>query len=510
MKLEIKSGLGNKLRKMAIKEEKQESSSPLIIDDKTNENQIIVKSVSPTPNSQLNGSATANHCKITISLPNCDLPANNILKDVTQNKMTSNANSAANLLSNNSTTNNSPASLSDSSKSSVNSTPSLTPLNANSSTLSNISTNPLINANALNLNSSKNPSKFSIANILSNVKVDNVFKNDLPAELGSLHYNPIAAHILNASAFPTANNLLFPKRSLDSMFGWPSSFHDGKCLNKKGFINILMYIFFNKKTVYQQFFRQHQLNGPNMKDLIGTKDQSLNKVKNDLSISSSRGSSPVNVCNNSLNNSLNSNSNTPSTHQFINQIQQAAFLAAAAANSSAQATNNHISAFTNSLNPLNLANGNSLFCANGQPFSPALFPAYTTLSNQGNSTNQNNSNNNLISSTINNLTNGQSNQMNLHSEDEEFVEDEDELMVSDSEDDRNSSKNFSNSNNLVNGSLSSQRRKKKTRTVFTRAQVFRLESTFDMKRYLSSSERAGLASSLQLSETQVKIWFQNR
>lgn len=68
----------------------------------------------------------------------------------------------------------------------------------------------------------------------------------------------------------------------------------------------------------------------------------------------------------------------------------------------------------------------------------------------------------------------------------------------------------------VNGTLNkteeieTQKNRKKTRTVFSRHQIFYLESAFDAKRYLSSTERSEIASTLNLTETQVKVWFQNR
>ncbi|KAL3982335.1 Homeobox domain family protein [Acanthocheilonema viteae] len=52
--------------------------------------------------------------------------------------------------------------------------------------------------------------------------------------------------------------------------------------------------------------------------------------------------------------------------------------------------------------------------------------------------------------------------------------------------------------------------KKKARTTFTGRQIFELEKQFEKKKYLSSSERGELAKLLSVTETQVKIWFQNR
>uniref|UniRef100_A0A3Q0RAW5 NK1 transcription factor related 2-like,a n=1 Tax=Amphilophus citrinellus TaxID=61819 RepID=A0A3Q0RAW5_AMPCI len=51
---------------------------------------------------------------------------------------------------------------------------------------------------------------------------------------------------------------------------------------------------------------------------------------------------------------------------------------------------------------------------------------------------------------------------------------------------------------------------RRARTAFTYEQLVALENKFRATRYLSVCERLNLALSLSLTETQVKIWFQNR
>jgi hypothetical protein len=54
------------------------------------------------------------------------------------------------------------------------------------------------------------------------------------------------------------------------------------------------------------------------------------------------------------------------------------------------------------------------------------------------------------------------------------------------------------------------KKKKKARTTFTGRQIFELEKQFDAKKYLTATERSDMAALLNVTETQVKIWFQNR
>eukprot|EP00096_Caligus_rogercresseyi_P005801 TRINITY_DN21823_c0_g1_i1.p1 TRINITY_DN21823_c0_g1~~TRINITY_DN21823_c0_g1_i1.p1 ORF type:complete len:315 (-),score=90.20 TRINITY_DN21823_c0_g1_i1:20-964(-) len=59
------------------------------------------------------------------------------------------------------------------------------------------------------------------------------------------------------------------------------------------------------------------------------------------------------------------------------------------------------------------------------------------------------------------------------------------------------------------GASRPQHKKKKRRVLFSKAQTYELERRFRQQRYLSAPEREHLAALLNLTPTQVKIWFQN-
>lgn len=52
--------------------------------------------------------------------------------------------------------------------------------------------------------------------------------------------------------------------------------------------------------------------------------------------------------------------------------------------------------------------------------------------------------------------------------------------------------------------------KKQSRPTFTGHQIYQLERKFEQTKYLAGADRAQLAQELNMSESQVKVWFQNR
>lgn len=77
----------------------------------------------------------------------------------------------------------------------------------------------------------------------------------------------------------------------------------------------------------------------------------------------------------------------------------------------------------------------------------------------------------------------------------------------------NSALKNSDHDGLSNQSLGNNlkgRKPRRRRTAFTHAQLAFLERKFRCQKYLSVADRSDVADALNLSETQVKTWYQNR
>ena len=60
------------------------------------------------------------------------------------------------------------------------------------------------------------------------------------------------------------------------------------------------------------------------------------------------------------------------------------------------------------------------------------------------------------------------------------------------------------------GGCKVSKKPRKARTAFTDHQLNTLESSFERQKYLSVQDRMELAAKLNLTDTQVKTWYQNR
>ncbi|XP_053305922.1 homeobox protein vent1B-like [Spea bombifrons] len=86
-------------------------------------------------------------------------------------------------------------------------------------------------------------------------------------------------------------------------------------------------------------------------------------------------------------------------------------------------------------------------------------------------------------------------------------ENAEESLSNCSEDESEVGRNHLGKDGPVEDSPKTERR---MRTAFSVEQLDKLERTFKKQRYLGACERRKLASTLQLSEVQIKTWFQNR
>jgi hypothetical protein len=147
-------------------------------------------------------------------------------------------------------------------------------------------------------------------------------------------------------------------------------------------------------------------------------------------------------------------------------------------------------------------------------------------SNCNTTNNNNNANSNSQSGSFNetpNVSNSQENDdEDERGEEHEYDEEVDDVLSSDSEQEYYDGLNAENKSSDGSGSgigydmkchggstMIMGGKKRKRRILFTKHQTYELEKRFKQQRYLSAHERENLASVINLSPTQVKIWFQN-